>query len=241
MWLAKTVANAHIIDGNYTQAIRIYKSALSDLAATPEKTRPSLFPDFDDIGSQRLFECHRNLALCFEAVDREDDMKAELEAAIGCYQEIALKLDEKKDRGTVFRHEARTLFEVALVAEKLGREAEAEPLLSRAIELFEKTTLDTDDEVQKSEDSEAAAALVRVTSKETTDGQIPDLKEKMGEMRLQRRLALQYTTDWYCFQHWKPPRQRGGMNWNKVSYVNKLKMSNGERTFIMRWGFGHGE
>jgi hypothetical protein len=110
-----------IIDGNYTQAIPIYKSALSHLAATPEKTRPSMFQTFDNVGPQRLFKCHRNLALCFEAVDREDDKKTELEAAIECYQEIALKIDEKKDRETVFRHEARALFEVALVVEKLGR------------------------------------------------------------------------------------------------------------------------
>jgi hypothetical protein len=95
--------------------------------------------------------------------------------------------------------------------------------------------------VQKSEATEAAAALARVTSKETKDGPIPDLKEKIGEMRLQRRLALQYTTDWYCFQHWKPSRQKGAMNSGKVSYVNKFKTNNGERTYIMPWGFGHGE
>lgn len=168
-------------------------------------------------------------------------MKAELEAAIECYQSTALKLDEKKDREIVFRHEARALFEVALVFEKLGRKQEAEPLLTRAVELFEKTTLDIDDEVQESEAAEAAAALARVTGKETEDVTTVDLKEKVGEMRLQRRLALQYTTDWYCFQHWKAPRQRGGMQWNSVSYVNKFKINNGERTYIVPWGFGHGE
>lgn len=239
-WLAGTVADVHIIDGNYTQAIRIFKSAQNGVAARTEKSSPSLFQNFDDVGPQLRFECHRNLGLCYEAVDREDDMKAELEAAIECYKDTALKLDEKKDR-TIFRHEARALFEVALVLEKLGRKQEAEPLLLRAVELFEITTLDTDDEVQESEAKEAAAALSRVTSKDSEPGPIPDLKEKIGEMRLQRRLALKYTTDWYCFQHWKPPRKRGGMSWGKVSYVNKFKINNGERTYIMPWGFGHGE
>ena len=241
MWLARTVAKVHIVDENYTQAIWIFKTTLCGLAQDPEEGHPSMFQTFDDVGPQRLFECHRNLALCYEAVDREDDMKAELEAAVESYQSVALKLDEKNDRETVFRHEARALFEVALVLEKLGRKEEAEPLLSRAVELFEKTTLDTDDEIQESEATEAVAALARVTSKEGEDGTIPDLKEKIGEMRLQRRLALQYTTDWYCFQHWKPPRQRGGMQWNRVSYVNKFKIFNGDRTYIMPWGFGHGE
>jgi hypothetical protein len=153
----------------------------------------------------------------------------------------ALKLDEERDRKTVFRHEARSLFEVALVLEKLGRKHEAKPLLSRAVELFEKTTLDTDDEVQASEATEAAAALARVTSKKAEHEPIPPLKEKMGDMRLQRRLALKYTTDWYCFQHWEPPRKRGGMSWDRVSRVNKFTINNGERRYIMPWGSGHGE
>jgi len=106
--------------------------------------------------------------------------------------------------------------------------------------LFEKTTMEGDDELQLSEAEEAAAALARVTNNDGDEvDQSPDLKETLGSMRLQRRLALPYTTDWYSFQGWKPPRRRGAREWNEVSFVNKFRITVGDRTVIMPWGLGH--
>jgi hypothetical protein len=47
----------------------------------------------------------------------------------------------------------------------------------------------TNNEVQESKITEAVAVLARDAAKETEDVTTPDLKN-MGEMRLQRRLAL---------------------------------------------------
>jgi hypothetical protein len=62
--------------------------------------------------------------------------------------------------------------------------------------------MEGDDELQQSEAEEAAAALARVSKADNADEvvQLPDLKEMLGSMRLQRRLAPPYTTDWYCPQ-----------------------------------------
>ena len=54
LWLARTVANVYIIDENYTQVIRIFKTTLSNLAINPENSRPSMFQTFDDGGPQRI-------------------------------------------------------------------------------------------------------------------------------------------------------------------------------------------
>ena len=62
--------------------------------------------------------------------------------------------------------------------------------------------MEGDDELQQSEAEEAAAALARVSKADNADEvvQLPDSKETLGSMRLQRRLAPPYTTDWYCPQ-----------------------------------------
>lgn len=241
--LSRHVGFAHIVDGNYTQAIKLFKSTLSYLVANPDAGMSHGFMQkVDDVKPFQMFELHRALGLCYEATGRTEDMKKSLQTAVDCYKNTALEMDEEKDRDTLYRHEARALFELGLVQEKLGKVEEAFTLISRAVVLFEKTTLNTDDEVQSSEASEAAAAWERLSSPEDQEGKpLPDLKEKFGEMRLQRRLALKYTTDWYSFKHWEPPRQRGGMDWNRVSFTNKFKICNGDRTFIAPWGFGHGE
>ncbi|KAG4444253.1 hypothetical protein IFR05_000228 [Cadophora sp. M221] len=243
MGLARHIGFAHVVEENYTQAIRLFKLALNDAASNKHvNLSHSFMQTVDDMKPLRLFELHRALGLCYEAMGRTEDMTKSLEAAVTYYRDIALQMDEDKDRDTFYRHEARGLFEVGLVLEKLGKKEEALDMLSRAAILFEKTSLNPDDEVQSSEATEATAAIGRLSlQEEQGDTSAPDLKEKYGEMRLQRRLALKYTTDWYCFKQWKPPRQRGGMDWNEVSFTNKFKVSNGDRTFIAPWGFGHGE
>ncbi|KAL5325877.1 hypothetical protein ACEPPN_007011 [Leptodophora sp. 'Broadleaf-Isolate-01'] len=243
MSLARHIGFAHVIEGNYTQAIRLFELAFNDAASNKNAILSySFMQTVDDMKPLQLFELHRALGLCYEAMGRKEDMTKSLEAAVTCYRDIALKMDEEQERGTLYRHEARALFKVGVVLEKLGKKVEALAMLSRAAILFEKTSLNTDDEIQSSEATEATAAFERHSLPEGQGNTLaPDLKEKYGEMRLRRRLALKYTTDWYCFKQWKPPRQRGGMDWNEVSFTNKFRVSNGDRTFIAPWGFGHGE
>jgi hypothetical protein len=141
----------------------------------------------------------------------------------------------------VYRHTARSLFRIGLVEEKLDRIGDSKESLERAVFLFEKTSMESDDDIQQSEADEARAALGRVAmdadGKRT--GSIPDMKETVGSMRLQRRLALPYTTDWYCVQSWETPRYRGAREWNQVSFVNKFVITAGHITFVFPWGFGH--
>jgi len=100
--------------------------------------------------------------------------------------------------------------------------------------------MENDDEVQESEQTEAEEALSRVSQPvQDPPAEIPDLKESIGGMRVQRRIALKYTTDWYVYQDWVPPRRRGAREWNRVTFVNKFKICNGDRTFIAPWGPGH--
>ncbi|KAH6717920.1 hypothetical protein BKA61DRAFT_670343 [Leptodontidium sp. MPI-SDFR-AT-0119] len=242
-WAYLDIGNAYLGLGNYTQAIRLFELAFNDAASNKIAILSySFMQTVDDMKPLQLFELHRALGLCYEAMGRKEDMTKSLEAAVTCYRDIALKMDEEQERGTLYRHEARALFKVGVVLERLGKKVEALAMLSRAAILFEKTSLNTDDEIQSSEATEATAAFERHSLPEGQGNMLaPDLKEKYGEMRLQRRLALKYTTDWHCFKQWKPPRQRGGMDWNEVSFTNKFRVSNGDRTFIAPWGFGHGE
>lgn len=236
---ARSVGYVHIIDGNYPQAIRLFKAALSRLAS--EDHVGFNFGQADDSNEQRSFHLHLQLGLCYEATSRPDDMKRHLEAAVSALKPIAMKMDEDKERELVYRHEARSLFHIGLVQEKLGLREHAKESLDRAVFLFEKTSMEGDDELQQSEAEEAAAALARVSKVDSEDeiAQLPDLKETLQSMRLQRRLVLPYTTDWYCSQSWMPPKYRGAREWNKVIFVNKFKITAGDRTFIMPWGLGH--
>ncbi len=98
-----------------------------------------------------------------------------------------------KDRDLVYRYHARSWFHIGLVSEKLRRKEDA------------KTSMEGDDEIQTSEAEEAAAVLARVSKGAREEVEpLPDLKESLGSMRLQMRLALPYTTDWYCAQTWGP-------------------------------------
>lgn len=147
-------------------------------------------PDLRRWWAATTIECHRNPALCYEAVDWEDDGKAELEAAIVCYKPATLKLD-KKDRETVFRHEAGALFEVPLCSKNQDQNKKPSLYYYALLSSSKRLPLihHTNNEVQESKITEAVAVLARDAAKETEDVTTPDLKN-MGEMRLQRRLAL---------------------------------------------------
>ncbi|KAK0122095.1 hypothetical protein ONS95_010357 [Cadophora gregata] len=243
MSLARHVGFAHVVEGNYTQAVSLFKLAIND-AASHKGTRPSLscMQKVDNAQALRLFELQRAFGLCYEAMGRAEDMTKSFEAAVACYKDTALEMDEEKDRDTFYRHEARALFEVGLVVENFGQKEEPLAMLSRAVELFEKASFDTDVDVQSSEAAEAAEAVQRLSiTGDSSAKSTPDLKEKSGEMRPQRRISLKYTTDWYCFKQWESPRKKCGRDWNQVSFTNKFKIRNGDRTFIAPWGFGHGE
>lgn len=240
-FLSRTVGYVHMLDRQYAQAVRLFKSALREFAeGRDEETSNSLARKVDYVKPLGLFELHRNLALCYEAMGRPEDMQASLEAAVEAYRPILLEIDEDRGREIIYRQEARGFFEIGLVYEKLGIKDDAKVFLSRAVILFEKTTMEGDDEVQQSEQTEAVEALSRVSQlDQDPPAQIPDMKESIGSMRLQRRIALKHTTDWYVYQDWVPPRRRGAREWNSVSFVNKLKICNGDRTYIFPWGPGH--
>jgi len=56
---------------------------------------------------------------------------------------------------------------------------------------------------RRPEAEQAAAVLARVSKGEGEEVEpLPDLKESLWSMRLLMRLALPYTTDWYCAQSW---------------------------------------
>ncbi|KAK3391181.1 hypothetical protein B0H63DRAFT_508378 [Podospora didyma] len=241
---ALTMGYVHIIDGEYGKAMRLFKRALSQLASGEEEAHmPINFVQEDDSGQQQLFQLHLQLALCCEATGKLEDMRENLEKAVDDLKPMTLKADADKDRELVYRHHARALFHIGLVEEKLGRKEDARETLTRAVFLLEKTTMEGDDETQKSEEDEAIAALRRAADGADKVGgstdQPPDLKETKGCMRLQRRLTLPYTTDWYCAQSWQPPRRRGWEEWNEVDFTNKFVLCQGDRTVVVPWGFGH--
>ena len=198
------------------------------------------FIEQDDSPEQRLFRLHLQLALCYEATGKAEEAREHFEKAVGALKPITIDIDQDKARALVYRYHGRSWFHIGLVEEKLGRREDATVSLERAVFLFDKTTMEMDDETQTSEAEEAAAALARVTSKSGVAAKpVPDLKESLGSMRLQRRLALPYTTDWYCSQSWEPPRRRGWKEWNEVLFVNKFVLHQGDRIVVAPFGPGH--
>ncbi|KAJ9132244.1 Tetratricopeptide-like helical [Pleurostoma richardsiae] len=239
---ALSIGYVHVIKGDFAKAIRLFKAAITRISSKDyQEAAPFSLGQVDDARQQRIFDLHVQLALCYEATNRQGDMLQQLEVAVGALKPIILETDKDKDREMVYRHTARSLFRIGLVEEKLDRIGDSKESLERAVFLFEKTSMESDDDIQQSEADEARAALGRVAmdadGKRT--GSIPDMKETVGSMRLQRRLALPYTTDWYCVQSWEPPRHRGAREWNQVSFVNKFVITAGQRTFVFPWGFGH--
>jgi tetratricopeptide (TPR) repeat protein len=80
---AGSMGYVHITDGNYTQAIRLFEAALSQLASKDYKEPDGFnFGQVDDSKEQRSFQLHLQLGLCYEATSRPDDMKRHLEAAV---------------------------------------------------------------------------------------------------------------------------------------------------------------
>lgn len=238
---ALTLGYVYIIDGDYIRAIRLFKMAITQLASKEDPGRQLIdFGQVDDSNEQCLFQLHLQLSLCYEATGQMEEMKENLEKAVEALKPATTKIDQDKDQNLVYRHYARSWFHIGLVEEKLGRKEDAKTSLERAVFLFEKTSMEGDNEIQTSEAEEAAAALARVSKGEEEEAEpLPDLKESLESMRLQRRLALPYTTDWYCAQTWEPPRRRGFKEWNRVSFVNKFVICQGDRTFVLPWGFGH--
>jgi tetratricopeptide (TPR) repeat protein len=236
---ARTMGYVYIIDGSYNKAIRTFEAALKSLKTDSAKGggAGAAFGAVSDASQQREFRFHLQLGLCYEAIGNEEKMKENLENAIGILKPVAKEMDSDEDRELVYRHEARTLFHLGLVEEKLGETDAAKETLKRAVDLFEKTSLKEDDELQTSEAMEANDAMERLDAGSTA---VPDLKESIGSMRLQRRLAIPHTTDWFCVQTWKEEqRMRGAKSWNEVSFTNKFQIREGDRSFIFPWGFGH--
>src|SRR5580700_7361345 len=148
-FLSRTIGYVHILDRQYAQAIRLFKCALREFAEGRDGVMSHGFGQaVDDVKPLRLFELHRDLALCYEATGRPEDMRVSLQAAVEAYRPTLLEIDRDKDREIIYRHHARGFFEIGLVHEKLSRKDDAKELLSRVVTLFEMTTIEGDDEVQ---------------------------------------------------------------------------------------------
>jgi tetratricopeptide (TPR) repeat protein len=236
---ALTIGYVLVLKQDYALAASLFKSALNQLASGDAGPSSFCLGEVNDGEAQEEFRLNVQLALCYEALDRSEDAKPHLEQAVACLKPFVEEADKNKDRDLVYRHDARTYFHIGLAEERLNRREDAKASLERAIFLFEKTTLEGDDELQTSEAEEAAAALVRLQQEVGAGGKLTTLLETTDSMSLQRRLALPYTTDWYAAQNWEPPRRRGYEKWNKVSFTNKLICMYGERRVVLPWGFGH--
>lgn len=236
---ALTLGCVYMLEGAYAKAARLFTRAIDELDQE-DASGPGGFHlgQTDDSAEQRRFRLHLQLALCLEATGKTEEATENFASAVDALKPVTLREDADKERNLVYRHHARSLFHIGLVEEKLGRREDAKVTLERAVFLFEKTTMEGDDEIQTSEAEEAAATLERVSGDEV-GGPAPDLKETIGSMRLARRLALPYTTDWYCAQKWQPPRRRGWKEWNEVRFVNKFTVHQGDRIVIVPWGYGH--
>ena len=239
---ALTMGYAHVLAGAVAQAASLFRAGIAAAlpsAPTATKVGRMLTGDVDDSLGQELFALRLQLGLCCEALGRKAEAGPLLESAVDGMGMYLKALDRDGGRGLVYRHTARTYFHVGLVEEKLGRQADARASLERAVFLFEKTAMEGDDEVQTSEADEATAALARVSRDGADDAgeavaALPDLREKLGGMRLQRRLALKYITDWYCEVEWEPPRRRGKEVWNRVTFWDKRTRTFGDRRLVYR-------
>jgi hypothetical protein len=137
-WQSLTTAFVHMINGNYLQDIRLLRAGLTYMLS------PDWTPGTGGISMVQMPSDFFTYAEILVFAMRHEDAK--------------------NDRGIIYRVQARGYFEIGLLKEKLGLKSEAMASLTRGSEIFEKTTLHKDNEVQKSEQRETLLALARLSS-----------------------------------------------------------------------------
>jgi tetratricopeptide (TPR) repeat protein len=150
---------------------------------------------------------HRNLSVAYQGLGRDADAREHLAKAAEAYTEaFALPLEPWAE-GTNWRSTGRHHARYGELLERLGQLDKAKVQYTQAVQIFDKTTYEEDDELEISEGREAAESLARLTADPPQP--LSEVDETTKKFRRGRHIAQKTRTNWGVEEGKEPPRRRG--------------------------------
>lgn len=219
------IGQAHMANGDFQSALKALRGHLAwKTRQAKDSSYQARLDRKPELAAYYRMELYSTLGLCYESLGRETEALACFQEVVDCYREFARKEVDRREtpdpKRMVHRSTARPLVEYASMLEKVGELAEAKRMYTMADYIFDRTTFVDyeDDEIYISEHHEVVEALQRINdaveesarNSEVAKTKMPDLVERVGSIRLERKIVLAKRMNNYCEEGWTPPRYRGG-------------------------------